>query len=161
MANPSTFPKVPEDGSVQIITVESTHTVDFENGDTAANQKINDRIVVYDRNDIVAVRKGRANVPNVTMTVHLLQFTNGSNDVLLDALEFTGNFSGDTNQPEIPSDFAIVDLLFTLEGTAQDGVDHTVRYNNCVGLWNWSEAEPDTINLTFECYGSVVRTGQA
>lgn len=161
MANPSTFPKVPRDGQVQIVTVESTYTLDYENGDTSAGQRIPDRIVIRDRGTIVAVRKGDDNVPSITMTVSALQFTNGSNDVLLDAMEFTGNLSSDTNQTEVPSDFNIVDILITIEGTANDGIDHTVRYNNCIGLWSWSEGAPNTYSLTFECYGSVARTGQA
>lgn len=165
MASPSTTPKVRRDGTVLIEGDGSVgaHTVDYENGDTAFGLEKESRTVVRDRGTIVAVRKNDDPVYIVTFSVHQREFTNGSNAVILDVAQFTGAWSGQGSTTDVVSDFNMVSITLTEEGTDHgDSVDGTIKFLGCILICTgFSEADPNQLAFTAECYGGFSRTGQA
>lgn len=139
------------------------HTVDYENGDTGFGLEKEERIVIYDRDIIVAVRKGQQPTHVITFSVHMREFTNGTNAVILDVTQFTGAWSGQGSTTGVVSDFDMVDITLTEEGTDHgDSVDGTIKFSDCVLICTgFAEGKPHTYNFTAEAYGGFGRTGQA
>lgn len=162
----SNIPIVIGDGTVTITDdgTVGTHTVTFENGDFSGGHRIHDRRVIYDRDTVASVRKGKRPVPGGSFTVHAREFTNGSAACIIDIAEFDGAWSGaGATKDVVTGDFNFVTLKFTAGKAALgDSADATLEYEDCILLWDFAEGEPaGTITVTWESYGEINRTGQS
>lgn len=165
MASPSTSVKVARNGTLTVAGdgSVSTHTVDYENGDTSFGLEKESRTVSYDRGRIVGVHKTQDPIHTITFTVHHREFTNGSNAVILDVAQFTGAWSGQGSTTSVVSDFNMVTLVLTAEGTDfGDSADGTITFLGCILICTgFAEGDLNSLAFTAECYGGFSRTGQA
>lgn len=158
----STLPKVKNDGTLSVANLAAaSYTVAYENGNVSFGAEKNTRIVVRDRGVITSVRSGDAPVLQITFSVHFRQFTDAGDLNLLDILDRRASAAAWVNTAGVYSDFPSFNWTFLVEGTTPDGADHTAVFANCVGTWKLSEGEPDTADVTLECYGGVTYTGPA
>lgn len=160
----SNIPIVPRDGKVEILDAAGaiTHELTYEAGNTSGGNQIAERIVIYDRHEIASVRKGKVPVAQVSFSVHLREFANGSDVIPIDFAEFSGAAAGASRTTGVTGDHNTVDLQFTAtKTTLGDSANAVIRYDDCVLLWDWAEGEPGVVNFTAECYGPITRTGQA
>ena len=161
----STLPKVRRDGSIVVAdSAAHTYTIGYEDGDVSFKKDKAARIVVRNRGVITTVRKGDDPVIQLSFSVHMRQFTGGTDVNLCDVLEGTGKVATIpwVNSTAIyAAEFASFDWTFQVEGTTPDGADHTAVFRACVGTWDFAEGDPNKISVTLECHGGVTFTGPA
>jgi hypothetical protein len=161
----STVPKVRRDGTISFEDsgAANTYTVSYEDGDFSFDGSGKpDRIVIRDRGNIVGVRDGDVPVITGSFTVHFREFTNGSADALIDVLDKTGNAASWTSTGGGAFEPAMWTIKMTTEGTNHgDGADGVAVFAKCVSTWSFSEGDPDSVSVSFECYGGVTFTGTA
>ena len=70
-----------------------TFVLAYEDGNIEWDSPKAEQVVVYDRNDIVGLRKGKNQTGTITFTVDLRQFTNSdtANPTIIDVLEESGS----------------------------------------------------------------------
>ena len=161
----STVPKVRRDGSITFEDSGAANSlvVTYEDGNFSFDGSGKaDRIVIRDRGTIVAVRKGDDPVITGSFAVHFREFTNGGADVLTDVLDGVGNAAAWTTTGGGAFEQFMLTLKFQTEGTAHgDTADGVATFSKVLSTWSFSESDPDTCNVSFECFGGVVFTGQA
>tara|TARA_R110002020_G_scaffold182725_3_gene378430 strand:+ start:214 stop:708 length:495 start_codon:yes stop_codon:yes gene_type:complete len=161
----STIPKVRRDGS---ITFEDSGagnslTVTYEDGNFAFDGSGKaDRIVIRDRGTIVGVRKGDDPVITGSFSVHFREFTNGSAAILADVIDGVGGASSWTSTGGGAFEQHMLTLKFICEATDHgESADAVAAFSKVVSTWAFSESDPDTLTVSFECFGGVAFVGQA
>ena len=159
----SSTPKVPRDGSLTLAGgTLAAFTVPYEQGDVSISEVgTEERIVIYQRDVVVAVRKGKQSIPTITLTVAAAAFTDASSGEIWDVLKFTGSRSTDTSTATIKGDFPMLTATFTKAAVGADTAAHTVTATGCIGTLGYAEGRPDMYSITLEVYGAITRTGQA
>ena len=161
----STIPKVRRDGSITFEDAAAANslTVTYEDGNFAFDGSGKaDRIVIRDRGTIVAVRKGDDPVITGSFAVHFREFTNGSAAVLADVIDGVGGAASWTSTGGGAFEQHMLTLKFTCEGSDHgDTADAVATFAKVVSTWSFSESDPDTLTVSFECFGGVTLTGQA
>lgn len=159
--------KVRRDGQITLTSGGGspvTLTVDYEDGNFSADRlgQEEDRIVIRDRGSIVGLRKGDDAVGTLSFSVHFREFTNGSANVLLDFIN--GNASGSALTSTGGSGFEqfLCNVTMTVEGTDHgDSADATAAFLDVFLSADFSEGDPDVLNISGEVYGAVQFGGQA
>lgn len=160
----SVVPKVRRDGTILLTDgAANSYTVAYENGDCSFDGGAKaDRIVIKDRGTIVGLRKGDDPVPSLSFSVFFRDWTDGTSGALIDFLDKTGSFSGNTSAGGAGYEQYLIDIKLTVEGTDNgDTADHTATAAKCLCTWSFSESDPDTISVTAEVLGGFTYTGQA
>lgn len=158
----STTVKVRRDGAIIIEDSGATNTLvvayegegdfTFDNGAEQA-----DRVVIMDRGSIVGLRKGNDPVGSLSFSVNMLEFTNSTAETLLGVLdnETTWTSTGGTGFEQY-----LLDVRITIEGTDHgEAADATAKFSKVLLTWDFSEGDPDTINVQGEVYGGITYTG--
>ena len=154
----STVVAVPRDGTITITNGDATvYTVAFENGDMSMNLDLAERIVIYDRGSIVGLRQGNDPVPTISFSVHLREFSRVSSDTLLDFIYQTGNSSAATSTGGTGFEQFLCTVEFQANMSAISGSNTKVTFNKVLLFASVAEGTPDTISVTGEVYGSIVR----
>ena len=135
----------------------TVYTVAFENGDMSMNLDLAERIVIYDRGSIVGLRQGNDPVPTISFSVHLREFTRNSADTLLDFIYQTGNSSAATSTGGTGFEQFLCTVEFQANMSAISGSNTKVTFNKVLLFASVAEGNPDTISVTGEVYGSIVR----
>lgn len=160
----SIIPKVRRDGKLKVTDrVGNTYTVDYEDGDVKFAAAKAARTVIRNRGKIVGVRAADDPVLQITFSVHLRQFTSGSDLTLCDIVDGTGAAATWVNTGgRAFKDFPCYDWTFTKDGAVHgDGADHEVEFRIAEGEWQESEGDPDKVEFTISVYGGYTTAGPA
>jgi spore coat protein U-like protein len=154
----TTVVAVPRDGTISITNGDATvYTVAFENGDMSMNLDLAERIVIYDRGSIVGLRQGNDPVPSISFSVHLRELADSTEDTLLDFIYKTGNSSAATSTGGTGFEQFLCTVEFQANMSALSGSNTKVTFNKVLLFASVAEGNPDTISVTGEVYGSIVR----
>lgn len=154
----TTVVAVPRDGTISITNGDATtYTVAFENGDMSMNLDLAERIVIYDRGSIVGLRQGNDPVPSISFSVHLRELADSTEDTLLDFIYKTGNSAAATSTGGTGFEQFLCTVEFQANMTALSGSNTKVTFNKVLLFASIAEGNPDTISVTGEVYGSIVR----
>lgn len=166
----SVVPKTKRDGKIELLDgsgVPVTLEVAYEDGNFSFSQPQRfSELVVMDRGNFAAIRKQDEQAITGSFTFHFRQFTDGSEaGSVRDFINQSGNYSGNvsTGLVGVPyiQHFA-VDIKYTAEGTDfGDDADHSVTLSKCVCTLDFSEGDPSSFTLNFNCYGGISATGPA
>ena len=141
----------------------NTYTVAYENGDLSFNREKSDRVVIRDRGAIAGLRKADDPVNQISFSVHMRDFTDGTSDALVDVLDFAGAASGWTTTGGTGYEEKLLDIKITVEGSNHgDSADHTATFTKVLFIWDFAEGDPNVVNVSGEIYGGApTLTGQA
>jgi len=159
----STVVKVRRDGTLTLSDgtgTPVTYTVAYENGDVSFDGGSKaDRIVIRDRGTIVGLRKGDDPVTSLSFSVHMREFSDATSGSLIDFLDKTGSYNGNTSTGGVGYEQYLIDIAFQVEGTSHgDANDHLATASKCLATWSFSEGDPDSISVTAEIHGGIVYT---
>jgi hypothetical protein len=143
-----------KDGSTNV------YTVAYENGDFSYTEEKSDRVVIRDRGTIVGLRRADDPVLSFSFTVHFRELTNASSDSIIDFIMQTGAAAAYTSAGGNGYEQYLVDIEFDVDKTAvgSEAVAHRATLSKCLLTYQVSEGDPDSISLTGECYGGIVRS---
>jgi len=162
MASPSTAVKVRRDGKITLTDGAATSfEVDYEDGNFSANNLAadEDRVVIRDRGTIVGLRKGDDQVGTLSFSVHFKEFTNAADGVLLDFLNGTQAGVGLTSTASSGYEQFLCSVKMYVEGTALgDSTDQQAEFTLVLLTADFSEGDPDVLNISGEVYGGVTFT---
>lgn len=163
----STVVKVRRDGLITLTDGAAISVVvAYEDGNFSADTLAakEDRVVIRDRGSIVGLRKGDDQVGSLSFSVHFREFTNTTHDVLLDFLNGQQAHSGALIPLTSTGGSGFEQFLCTatlkIEGTdLGDGADHSAIFSKVLFTADFSEGDPDVLNISGEVYGGVAFTG--
>tara|TARA_R110002110_G_scaffold332075_4_gene543126 strand:- start:8246 stop:8746 length:501 start_codon:yes stop_codon:yes gene_type:complete len=158
----STVPKTRRDGVITLSDLAAAHTLEvaYEDGNLSINTPQTYASQVFrDRGDTVAVREGDDQQITGTFSFHLRQFTDAVElGSILDFIRKTGIYStnvsvGTAGSPYI-SQYCI-DITYVADGTSVgDAAATQVILAKCViDSYDFTEGDPDSVSLSFTCYG--------
>jgi hypothetical protein len=158
----STAPKVRRDGKITLKDGTSPTPISlevaYEEGNFSFDQTKSDRIVIRDRGTIGSVRKGDDQPITGSFTIYMRQFTSASAGSVLDFINKTGSYSANVSSSStVSTDEYAINIVFEVDGDAvgDDDGDTTVTFDTCICLASFSEGDPNTINVSFECYNGI------
>lgn len=158
----STAPKVRRDGKITLKDGTSptavTLEVAYEEGNFTFDQTKSDRIVIRDRGTIGSVRKGDDQPISGSFTIYMRQFTSASAGSVLDFINKTGSYSSNASvSSTVATDEYAINIEFEVDGDAvgDDDGDTTATFDTCICTASFSEGDPNTINVSFECFNGV------
>ena len=134
--------------------------VSFEAGDfsiSGLNSSLKEVTTYMDRGDLATVRHTNRTFPTGSFSVHLTDVSDGSTQTLIDFLLKGGSFGG--NVSTLPGEGYTVKVILNIEGTDHgDSSDHQITLDDCHCMVDVAEGDPDTISVSFTCYGAIART---
>lgn len=133
--------------------------IPFDTGDLSysGQQQTQQDVVAYQtRGALHSVRHAARNFVTGSFSFMVADFSDATDQTAIDFLLKLGSYNGNTttltNSPEVYA----VDLLWTVEGTDHgDAADHTCTMTDIVCTLDMAEGEPDTVTVSFTCYGSI------
>ena len=132
----------------------------LEVGDFSFEEPKADRTVIRDRGVISGLRKGDDPVGSCSFTVHFTEFTNSTADNLMDFVYKRGPAAGYTSTGGTGFEQSLVDVEFKVDKTALgDSAAAVVTLGKVLLFASFSEADPDSLSITGEVYGSYAYTG--
>lgn len=159
----STAPKVRRDGKITLKDGTSPTPISlevaYEEGNFSFDQTKSDRIVIRDRGTIGSVRRGDDQPITGSFTIYMRQFTSASAGSVLDFINKTGSYSSNVSSDStVSTDEYAINIEFEVDGDAvgDDDGDTTATFDTCICTASFSEGDPNTINVSFECYNGVV-----
>jgi|DEB0MinimDraft_3_1074331.scaffolds.fasta_scaffold33427_2 hypothetical protein len=160
----SSLVKTKRDGTITIIDGTSPtpneYTVSFEVGDFSYSEEKADRTVIRDRGAIVGLRAGDDPVITASFSVHLRDLHNTTADVLLDFLYNRGYASSTTSVASTGGtgfEQYLVNIKFTIDANSVDSGEavQSVTFAKCLCVYSLSEGDPDSLEISAECYGGL------
>lgn len=138
------------------------YTVAYEAGDFSASSPRDERTVIRDRGAIAGLRNTNEQVGSISFSVHMRQFTDGTDETIIDMIERTGAFSAAVSVGGAAYEPFLHKVTFTVEGTDHsDSADHVMICSLVHLDWEFSEGDPNVINVTGELYARPTFTGPA
>lgn len=159
----SSWVKTIGDGTITIKDGAAlSYDIDIEPGSFVVNQPKPESTTIMDRHSIAGQREGAQQIGTGSFSVHMRQFTDGTQTTIVDVIEKTGAWAGATSTGGTGYEAWMVDIWYTAEGTdLGDSADHVVKCLKCKCNWDFAEGDPNTINVNFEFWGGMTRTGPA
>ena len=159
----STSVAVRRDGTIYIkdgtTPTPNAYVVAYENGDFSYTEEKSDRVVIRDRGTIVGLRRADDPVISFSFTVHFRELTNATSDSLIDFIMKTGNCASYVSTGGDGYEQFLVDIDFDVDKTVVgDTLGQRATLSKCLLTYQVSEGDPDSISLTGECYGGIVRS---
>lgn len=135
-----------------------TFAIPYSNGDFAFDG-LSDKwaeVSAYEtRGTFNNLRHTTRTYPTGSFSVKMTEFTNVTTGVLTDALAKNGAWNAATGTLGTGLPYT-VNLTFAVEGNDfGDGADHSVVFTKCRCTFGFAEGDPNTINVSFTCYGTV------
>ena len=162
----STVVKVRRDGKIRLqdgagspVTLE----IDYEDGNFSADLlgADADRIVIRDRGSIVGLRSGDDQVGSLSFSVHMREFSNQGAATLIDFCNGTAAGSALTSTGGSGFTPFLCTVMMDIEGTDHgDNADGACIFNKVLLTADFSEGDPNVINVSGEVYGVIQRSGQ-
>ena len=132
----------------------------YEDGDFSFAAEKAARTVVYDRGEIVGLRKANDPVLTASFTVDMRQFSDASNANPIDVIENTGAWSGAVSTGNGNFEFNVGTWRFVAQGlTYGEAADHTLNLAKCFAMWDFKEGDRNKIVVKLEIYGGYTRSG--
>lgn len=162
----STVVKVRRDGTLKLQDGAGspvTLTIDYEDGNFTANNlaEDSDRIVIRDRGTIVGLRKGDDQVGSLSFSVHFREFSNQGAATLLDFCNGLASGSALTSTGGSGFEQFLCTVSMEIEGTDHgDNADATCNFLKVLLTADFSEGDPDVLNVQGEVYGGIQTSGQ-
>ena len=162
----STAVKVRKDGTIKLQDGAGSPTtleIDYEDGNFTAGLLAADadRIVIKDRGSIVGLRDGDDQVGSLSFSVHMREFTNAGAATLLDFCNGTAAGSALTSTGGTGFEPFLCTVMMTIEGTDHgDNADAVCNFLKVLLTADFSEGDPNVINVQGEVYGGIQRGGQ-
>ena len=159
----STAPKVRRDGVIKLRDGTSptpiSLTVDYEEGNFSFEQTKSDRTIIRDRGTIKSVRRGDDQPITGSFTIYMRQFTSSSAGSVLDFINKTGSYAANVSASSaVSTDEYAINIVFEVDGDAvgdSDG-DTLATFDTCICTASFSEGDPNTITVSFECFNGLV-----
>ena len=159
----STAPKVRRDGVIKLrdgtTPTPISITVDYEEGNFSFEQTKSDRTIIRDRGTIKSVRRGDDQPITGSLTIYMRQFTSSSAGSVLDFINKTGSYAANVSSSSaVSTDEYAINIIFEVDGDAvgdSDG-DTLATFDTCICTASFSEGDPNTITVSFECFNGVV-----
>jgi len=162
----STVVKVRRDGTLKLQDGAGspvTLTIDYEDGNFTANTlaEDSDRVVIRDRGTIVGLRKGDDQVGSLSFSVHFREFSNQGAGTLLDFCNGLSAGSALTSTGGSGFEPFLCTVMMDIEGTDHgDNADAACNFLKVLLTADFSEGDPDVLNVQGEVYGGIQRSGQ-
>ncbi len=159
----STVPKVRRDGQISLKSADPvTLVVEYEEGNFSFEQVKDDRIIIRDRGAISAVRKGDSQPLTGSFSFYLRSFTSSTAGSVLDFINKTNAYSGNTSTGSAGSPFVeeyCIDIEFQVDGSsvgdsAGDDIQKAL-FQRCICVASFSEGDPSQVTVSFECFGGI------
>ena len=161
----STVPKCRRDGVIQLRDSGGANTLDvaYEDGNLTFSVAPKEAQNIFrDRGVITTVRKGDAAEITGSFTIHMREFTNSLAGSVLDFVNKTGAYSGNTSTGSSGTpyvEFYCIDLQYTVEGTDfGDDKDHVATISKAVVNASFTEGDPNQLTFEFAAYGGIALT---
>lgn len=159
----STAPKVRRDGVIKLrdgtTPTPISLTVDYEEGNFSFEQTKSDRTIIRDRGTIKSVRRGDDQPITGSFTIYMRQFTSASAGSVLDFINKTGSYAANVSSSSaVSTDEYAINIIFEVDGDAvgdSDG-DTLATFDTCICVASFSEGDPNTITVSFECFNGLV-----
>ena len=159
----STAPKVRRDGVIKLrdgtTPTPISLTVDYEEGNFSFEQTKSDRTIIRDRGTIKSVRRGDDQPITGSFTIYMRQFTSASAGSVLDFINKTGSYAANVSSSSaVSTDEYAINIVFEVDGNAvgdSDG-DTLATFDTCICVASFSEGDPNTITVSFECFNGLV-----
>tara|TARA_R110002074_G_scaffold44208_7_gene114980 strand:- start:3176 stop:3673 length:498 start_codon:yes stop_codon:yes gene_type:complete len=161
----STSVKVRRDGIIKLTDgTPISLVVTYEDGNFSANTlgANEDRIVVRDRGTIVGLRKGDDQVGTLSFSVHFREFTNAGAGILLDFINQTQGATNLVSTGGAGFEQFLCTVAMEIDGAPDlgDNADGIATFAKVLLTADFSEGDPDVLNVQGEVYGGVTYTGQ-
>ena len=131
----------------------------YEDGDFAFGAEQAARTVVYDRGEIVGLRKGNDPVLTASFTVDMRQFASVAlADNPIDVLEHTGSWAAAISTGGSNFEFPVGTYIFTVQGVAYgEAADHVLTCAKAFATWDFKEGDRDkiTVKLLLEGFDDI------
>lgn len=103
------------------------------------------------------VRKGPRVDPSGSFTCHFSEFSSIDRDSVIDFVRREGKYAGNASSPAVCGDAYLIDIDHVIrgDGTAKDEV---VTYSGCGVSCDYSSGDPDSLSVSWTCYGQVTPT---
>ncbi len=138
-----------------------TLAVPFDVGDVSVEglQQTQREVTAYETRGVLnTVRHTKRSYPSGSFSVQLPEYMNSSAGNVVDFLMKTNGYSANVSTL-VPTEVYAVDVILTTEGTDQgDAKDHVITMTDCACVASIAEGEPNTVNVSFTCYGTVTRS---
>lgn len=163
----STAVKVRKDGTIKLQDGAGSPTtleIDYEDGNFTAGLLAADadRVVIRDRGSIVGLRDGDDQVGSLSFSVHMREFTNAGAATLLDFCNGTAAGSALTSTGGTGFEPFLCSVHMQIEGTNHgDNADAQATFAKVLLTADFSEGDPNVLNVQGEVYGGVTFTGQS
>ena len=156
--------KVKRDGTLSLAgSTGGPYVVAYELGDVKFNGNPKDsQVPIMDRGNFAGLRKGDQQLITGSFTVHFRQFASSSAAVqnliaIIDG-DTTAGADGWTVADAAYEQWNL-DITFSIAAVNTDDAATTATFSTCVLEWEFSEGDPDSCSVSFNCYGGVVFTG--
>ena len=137
-----------------------TYTVALEAGDLSVTPLRFAYTDLMDRCELVGSRKSGVEPGSISFSVHMRQFTGGTDGSIIDFLEGTGAYSARLSTDSGEFEGNVLQVALTVEGTDHgDTADHVITFPKCRLFWDFAEGEPNTLNITGTVLAAPTITG--
>jgi hypothetical protein len=137
-------------------------TIAFESGDfsiSGLSANANTEVTTYlDRGSLGSVRLTSQTFPTWSFTCHMVEFSDGTDKTVWDAVNKTGTFAAAVSTIT-NSDVYGLDCVINIEGTTLgEATDHTLTLvGNRITL-DFAEGDPNSFTINGTMYGSMTAT---
>jgi hypothetical protein len=145
-----------------------TFEFSYEDGDFSFGGERAARTVVYDRGEIVGVRKGNNPVLTASFTVDMRQFASGTPSAPgadanpIDVIEWSGAWASAVSTGGANFEFSVGTYEFVSQGVNYgESADHTLTLYKVLETWDFKEGDRNKITIKLEIYGGYDRQGPA
>lgn len=149
---------VAKDGTGTPVTL----TIPFTTGDFSIdglNQARRATTVYEARGQLTGLRKGAKSFPTGSFSCQIADYSDATDRTVLDFLNKQNSYSANISTTTALGDVYTVDFVFTVEGTdLGDSADHVITLEDCDCSMGFAEGEPNSISVSFTCYGAVTMT---
>jgi hypothetical protein len=140
----------------------------YEDGDFSFGNEKAARTVVYDRGEIVGLRKGNDPVLTASFTVDMRQFASGTPAVPgvdanpIDVIEWSGPWAAGVSTGGANFEFPVGTYEFAVQGINYgESADHKLTCYKVFETWDFKEGDRNKITVKLEIYGGYARSGPA
>lgn len=145
-----------EDGTGTPVTL----TVVADQGDfsiTGLAQDDREAVPYQSRGVLHSLRQGAKTFPSGSLSIMLADLSDSTDGTIADFILKQGSYAANTSTSA--GDVYTIDIELTIEGTdVGDSADHTIKASDCHCTLDIAEGSPDTLSVSFTCYGSVAMT---
>ena len=105
-----------------------------------------------------AVRKGAKVFASGSLSFMLADVSDATDQTVIDFVLAQASYSANKST-RANDDVYCFDIKITIEGTEfGDTADHTITMNDCHCTMGIAEGSPDTVSISFTCYGDIDMT---